>query len=157
MKRISSKYTFFYKRLFPVFWFAIVALVVVVPLVQPSARRPGPEIILMPAFMGIIGFVVMKRLIFGLVDEAWDDGDSLVFRNASQEVRVYLKDIKNVNYQLFVNPPRITVLPRQQTAFGDQISFYPSRRPRLLDVIRGRNGQMMELIDRIDRARIDSR
>ena len=106
MKRISSKYTFFYKKLFPVFWFAIVVLVSVVPLVQPSARRPGPEIILMPAFMGIIGFVVMKRLIIGLVDEAWDDGDSLVFRNASQEVRVYLKDIKNVNYQLFVNPPR---------------------------------------------------
>ena len=31
------------------------------------------------------GYFVMKKLVFDLVDEVWEDGDSLVVKNRGQE------------------------------------------------------------------------
>ena len=44
------------------------------------------------------GYFVMKKLVFDLVDEVWDDGEALLIKNRGQEERVALRDIKNVSY-----------------------------------------------------------
>ena len=65
--------------------------------------------------MAMIGFgyFIMKKLVFDLVDEVWDDGDALVVKNRGQEERIALADIKNVSYSPFVNPPRVTLSLRR--------------------------------------------
>ena len=96
-----------------------------------------------------VGFFVMKKLVFDLVDEVWDDGGSLLIENRGEEERVALSDIKNVSYSPLINPPRVTLSLRRPTVFGDEITFNAPMRfmPFSASPI------IKELIDRIDLAR----
>lgn len=100
-------------------------------------------------FMAAIGYFIMKYLVFDLMDEAYDEGSSMLFKNKGKTVRVNLSDIKNVSYTVVINPPRVTLSLRCKTEFGDEITFSP---PGSLIPFK-KNKDIVELIDRIDRAR----
>ena len=104
MRRISSDWTFFYKRVFPVLWFGFLAVFVGIGVVNGQ----GLFIVIVPIAMIGFGYFIMQKLVFDLVDEVCDDGDALVVKNRGQEQRIALADIKNVNYSPFVSPPRVT-------------------------------------------------
>jgi hypothetical protein len=151
MRRISSKTTFFYKRVFPVIWFGMLFVFVGVSLF--AASRSGhvssfPAVIV-PAGMIVFGYFLMKKLVFDLADEVWDDGNALVVKNRDQEERIALADIKNVNYSPFINPPRVTLSLRRPTVFGDQVVFCAPVR----FVPFAGSPVINDLIDRIDLAR----
>jgi len=99
--------------------------------------------------MTIFGYFIMKKLVFDLVDEVWDDGDLLVIKNRGDQERIALSDIKNVSYSMMMNPPRVTLSLRRPTAFGDEITFGTPVRfvPFSTSPI------IKDLIDRIDLAR----
>jgi hypothetical protein len=146
MRRISSSWTFFYKRIFPAIWFGVLALFVGISVL--AGQRALPFLIVPLAMIGF-GYFLMKKLVFDLVDEVWDDGDALVVKNGGQDERIALADIKNVNYSPIVNPPRVTLSLRRQTAFGDQITFCaPVRFIPLTS-----SPVITALIDRVDQAR----
>jgi hypothetical protein len=151
MQRISSRWTFFYKRMFPAIWFGFLCLFLITQTFVGlrSGRFVIVPFLLVPAAMMAFGFFIMKKLIFDLVDEVWDDGDALVIRNRGDEVRVALSDIKNVNYSPFINPPRATLSLRKPTVFGEQITFCAPVRfiPFSMSPV------ISQLIERIDRAR----
>jgi len=153
MKRLSSRSTFLYKKIFPIFWFGFIAFFIVSELF--AVRRPGagaaPSVmsIVMPLIMAAFGYFIMKKLVFDLIDEVYDEGSSLLFRNGQKEVRVSLTEIKNVSYSTMVSPPRVTLSLRHITVFGDELSFSP---PASIIPFK-RNADIVELIDRIDRAR----
>ena len=151
MKRISSSWTFFYKRIFPILWFGFCLLFLILPLlgVPISGRSPPGPFFIAPVVMIVVGVLIMRKLIFDLVDQVWDDGDSLLVRNRGEEVRVALADIKNVNYTPFVSPPRVVLSLRQNTAFGDQIAFCAPVR----FVPFASSPVINDLINRIDAAR----
>lgn len=151
MRRISSKMTFFYKRIFPVFWFGFLTLFVAITFFSGGTRH-GPSLfpfLVVPVLMIGFGVFIMKKLVFDLVDEVWEDGDSLVVKNRGQEEHISFSDIKNVSYSPFMNPPRVTVATRTPTGFGDQITFVaparfiPFASSSLID----------DLIERVDQAR----
>jgi hypothetical protein len=129
MRRISSKTTFYFKRIFPVFWFGFFALFMIAPLVAPllggSTSGPPIGIVLVPAGMMIFGYFLMRKLVSDLADEVWDAGNMLVIKNGHQEERVALSDIMHVSYSQFVNPPRVTLYLRIPSMFGDRVSFSP--------------------------------
>ena len=106
-------------------------------------------ILVVPVLMVVIGYFVMKNLVFDLVDQVYDEGGSLLFKNKGKTVRVNLTDIKNVSYTIMVNPPRVTISLRTQTEFGNEISFSP---PASMIPFK-KNQDIVDLIDRIDRAR----
>jgi hypothetical protein len=144
--------TFFNKRVFPVFWFGLLILFIGVPLVLSLARNtapPPPPFFIVPAIMIAAGYFVMKRLVFVLVDEVWEDDNSLLIRNRGEEERVAFSDIKNVSYSPFVNPPRVTLSLRRSSVFGDDITFNAPIR----FVPFSRSPIVLDLIDRVDRAR----
>ncbi len=148
MRRISSRMTFFYKWIFPVIWFGFLILVVGIGVFGSQRSAPLPFLIVPLAMMGF-GYFLMKRLIFDLVDEVWDDGQTLIVKNGDQTERVALADIKNVNYSPFLNPPRVTLSLRGQTTFGDQITFCAP--VRLIPLTT--SPVISDLIDRVDQAR----
>jgi hypothetical protein len=119
MRRISSGWTFFYKRVFPVVWVGFLAVFAGIGVVKGQ----GPFAVIVPLVMIGFGYFLMQKLVFDLVDEVWDDGDALVVKNRGQEQRVGLADIKNVNYSPFVSPPRVTLSLRRPTVFGEEITF----------------------------------
>ena len=125
MERLSSNNTFFYKWIFPIVWFGglAVALAFVVwqAFVQPGGELWFAFVVLL--FMAVGGFLIMKLIVFDLVDEVWDGGWELVVRNRGREVRIPLAEIINVNYDRFSNPPRVTLMLRDPCEFGCEIAF----------------------------------
>ena len=147
MKRLASRATYYQKKIFPVVWFGILGLIVCGALITGTVKS-GPSImfVLVPASMAVIGYLVMKKLLFDLIYEVYDEGETLLFREKGKEVRVSLADIKNVSYSWMMSPPRVTLSIRYMTELGDKHSFSPPA-----SFIK--NKDIEELIDRIDKAR----
>jgi hypothetical protein len=153
MKRISSKRTIFYKRVFPVLWFGFLAFFVLAGLL--ANRRPqvaAVPMLLVPLLMTVIGYVLFRRLLFDLVDEVWDDGDALIVKNAGVEERVSLRNIINIGYSLLTNPERVTLTLREPGSLGKEITFMPLSRTFSFRWM-SRNPLVDELIERVDQAR----
>jgi hypothetical protein len=76
MKRLSSKMTFFYKRVFPTLWFGFLAIFVLSSLFAGSKRDVTNLLpfMVIPVFMAVFGYFIMKKLFFDLFDEVWDKG-----------------------------------------------------------------------------------
>jgi hypothetical protein len=127
MKRISSKMTFFYKRIFPVVMLGFLLLFVTGSLATQRSANPPPVVFffLVAGFIAVISFFLFRKLIFDLVDEVWDAGDALIVRNKGQEERILLPDIINIGYTQFVNPPRVTLWLRTPSRFGEKVAFCP--------------------------------
>jgi hypothetical protein len=126
MRRISSRLTFVQKRVFPTLWFGFLTLFLGISLFTiPRSGSAALPFLLIPLGMMIFGYFLMRLLIFDLVDEVWDDGDTLIVKNRGQEQRIPLADIKNVSYTVLVNPPRVTLSLRRPTVFGDKVVFSP--------------------------------
>jgi hypothetical protein len=77
MKKISSRYTFFHKKVFPVLWFGFLAVFAVIAITS-GAFRTDPMFAVIPCLMALFGFVLMKKLVWNLVDEVCDGGDYLL-------------------------------------------------------------------------------
>ena len=153
MKRISSKRTFFYKRVFPVLWFGFLAFFVLVSSMAGRRTHAAPiPMLIVPVVMAVFGYMLFRRLIFDLVDEVWDDGDELVVKNAGVEERVPLRNIVNIGYSLLTNPERVTLTLREVGPFGKEVTFVPLRRPFSFRWL-SRNPIIDELIERVDQAR----
>src|ERR1043166_7321925 len=111
MRRISSRWTFFYKRIFPLVWFSFMGFAVLAAIYSILAGKlvePLPAL-LIPVGMLILGYFLFKKLVFDLVDEVWDVGGALIVKNAGREERIALSDVMNISYATIVNPPRVTL------------------------------------------------
>jgi hypothetical protein len=150
MKKLTSRATYYQKKIFPVVWFGILVLIACGALLTGAVNSgPGIMFILVPASMAAIGYFIMKKLVFDLIDEVYDEGETLLFREKGKEVRVNLADIKNVSYSWMMSPPRVTLSIRYMTELGDELTFSP---PASFIPMR-KNRDIEELIDRIDKAR----
>lgn len=128
-KRLSSPGTFFQKRVFPVIWFAGVFLgLITIFFIDP---KPGqsrtPFFFIMPG-MAVFGYVLMRHLVFDLVDEVHDLGDSLLVKNRGVEASVPLRNINKVTVSQFSKPVRITLTLGVPCELGDKIVFEPLRK-----------------------------
>jgi len=149
MPLMSSKMTFFYKRVFPVIWFGFLAVFFLVALVKGSPADPISNLpsLIIPVVMAIIGYQIMKKMAFH--DQVFDLGDALLVRNGGQEERIALADIKNVNFFPYMSPPQVTLSLRRASVFGDTIVFCAPARLMPLSP----SPTIEKLIDRIDAAR----
>ena len=125
MKRISSRSTFFSKRIFPVIWFGILAVFVAGSVMDGAVWR-DPMALLAPALMAVMGFLLMRFFVWDLADEVLDYGDHLLVRRGSEEERIALSNVMNVNASLNMNPQRVTLRLVTPGKFGQNVSFSPS-------------------------------
>lgn len=154
MRRLSSRLTFLYKRVIPTIWFGVIAAGLFLPVVIPSAQPDvvGPPAAVYFAFavlMGVGVYVFFKNLVFDLADVALDDGDTLVVKKGGRDDRIALSDIKNVNYTVWFQPPRVTLSLRKPSIFGEEVSFCP---PASFIPFSG-HPVIYEWIERVDAAR----
>jgi hypothetical protein len=153
-KLISSQMTFFHKRVFPVIWFGFIGISALVTVsARQTPRGPGLVPLLPLLCMAGVGFVLMKKLVFDLVDEVWDEGSSLLIKNKGYEVRVALAEIMNISHTRFVNPPRVTLSLRHSSSLGAEISFLPPMK----FIHFARSPLVDDLIRRVDAARLGAR
>jgi hypothetical protein len=124
MQQISSRSLYLYKRVFPAFWFGILALILLGPLLGNAPRPPIP-FFLGPLVMGVFGYVLMKKLVWDLADQVFDCGDHLLVKHRGVEESVPLGNIMNVSASMFMRPPRVTLKLVNPGKFGSEISFSP--------------------------------
>ena len=93
----------------------------------------------------------MRRMVFDLADEVYDEGDALRVRYGGDEERIALADIVNVSYAGMTNPQRITLTLRNPGRFGREVTFSPQQ--TFLGPLFRTNPLVTELIDRVDAAR----
>ena len=152
-RRISSRNTFFLKRVLPALMFGVLAFAVAAPLLLTRGRAggvPWPALIA-PLAMGVIFYLVFRRLVFDLADEVIDDGDALRVRFGEEVERVPLGEIINLSYSGITNPPRITLTLRNAGRFGREVSFAPQQ--GFLSPLFRPNPLVGDLIERVDAAR----
>jgi len=141
---------FIARNIFPVLWFGILAFVMFM-MIAIGVYEKAPMALAGPCLMAILGYFMMKKLVWDLVDEVYDCGDLLLVRERGEEVRIPLSDIINVSASMLVNPPRVTLRLVKPGRFGDEISFSPVR-PLTINPF-ARNQMIDDLIIRVDMAR----
>jgi len=93
-----------------------------------AGKAVPPPVFIVPLLLLVIGYAVMRKLVFDLADEVFDEGAALRVRFGSEEERIALTDIINVGYTQFVNPPRITLTCASRAASaGRSVSRRRSR------------------------------
>ena len=155
MNTISSKQTFFTKRIFPAIWLGGVALFLIFGVAAnvPHASAPGNVVfLLVPALMLVFGFLLFRKLLWNLADEVQDGGDYLLVRKGAIEKRVPMADILNVSISQFTNPKRVTLRLRSPCEWGDEVAFIPKMPMFRLDPF-ARNAVAEDLMRRVDQAR----
>jgi hypothetical protein len=153
-QRISSRNTFFVKRVFPVLWFGGLALFLGTAVIAGLHARAKPPFVIyvVPLLMFGLGFWLMRRLVFDLADAVYDEGDALRVRFRDDEERIALANIINISYSGLTNPPRATLTLRQPGRFGREVTFSPVQKV-FGPLLRTSNPIVSDLIERVDAAR----
>jgi hypothetical protein len=128
MRKISSSWTFVDKRVFPIVWFGSVSLFLVMAIPAVFAGDAPVVALLVPIAMLVFGYLLMKFLVFDLMDEVYLHDDNIVVRNRGDEDRFPVSNILNVDSSTMTNPERITLTLRQPCKFGGSITFSPPKR-----------------------------
>ena len=149
MMRISSGRTWFYKRVFPVFWLGCFALLAIGTASASGFRQPF--YLVAPLLIAAFGVYFMKKVVWPLMDEVLQGDDYLVARKGIDEERISLADVVNVNYKPG-KPPLITLRLRQPGRFGDEITFMTSSQYSFNPF--AKNPIAESLIAEVDRARL---
>jgi hypothetical protein len=127
--RISSRITFFYKRVFPAIWFGFLGFFVCIGGANAIGKQQFLDLIpliVAPLVMAIGGYAIMKWVVFNLVDEVWDCGDSILIKNKEREYQFPVSEFISVGYTGYMNPPRITLSLRETSEdLGTEIAFIP--------------------------------
>lgn len=151
-KRISSRDTFFVKRVLPLLFFGMLALLLAIAWLSARPGQPPPAAAFaVPSVMATIFYFVLRRTVLDLADEVFDEGDALRVRIGPDEERIALADIINVSYAGMTNPARVTLTLRSPGRFGKEIIFSPQQ-SWLMPLFRP-NPLVNELIERVDAAR----
>ena len=155
MRVISSRATFFHKKVFAVVWFGFLALAagsMLWDVLRGVGDASAMDFVFI-GFLAFLGFGIMNALVFDVADEVIDYGEYLIVRKGDHEVRVELWEILRVNDVRFVNPPRVTLRLERARKFGRDISFIPADELRRRINPFGKSAIAAELMERVDAAR----
>ena len=94
----------------------------------------------------------MRRLVFDLADEVYDEGDALRVRFGADDERIRWITSSISVMRASTNPPRVTLTLRSAGRFGREVSFSPPQ-TFLGPLLRGGNPIVTDLIERVDAAR----
>ena len=130
MRELSSRWTFFQKRVFPPLWIGGFSLVTLLMFLVPDSFHGSMDVraarwIFAGATLvggGFIYWACMRLKKVTLV------GDILIVSNFRDEIQVPLRDIETVSGSLSVSPELIWIEFRRPTAFGSKIVFMPKMR-----------------------------
>lgn len=135
----------------PAMWFAPLLIFLsfsIVAFIDEGGSIELLPYIVVPILMMAFGYILMKWYVNDIIDQVYDEGSTLLFVNAKEEVRVNLKEIVNVRFHL-PSLMKITISVQHDTKFGNELSFLVM--PRLNRFKKNRH--ILELIDRIDAAK----
>lgn len=132
MKLISSRKTFFVKRVTPIIATGIMlSFLVTVFMLFQKGRMTAEDIfwfLVMPAIMAVFAVLVFREIYWKLADKVQDGGHFLLVRKSGVEERIVLSDVVNVSMATYSNPQVLTLRLRKPWKFGEEVVFIPVKK-----------------------------
>lgn len=96
-------------------------------------------------FLAIMSFAywLIKDIYLDLIDKVYDEGSTILFVNAKEEVRVNIKDINEISYDW--RHQQVTIVVKHNTKFGNVLKFMSS----MTFIPFKKHKNIVSLIDRI--------
>ncbi len=133
MRELSSRWTIFYKFVFPTLWIGGFASGTLVMFVLPDASmgEPDPDHIRW-IFLAVTlaGTAFIYWACIRLKRVALSD-TTIIVSNYRVETAIPLSEVEQVSGSLFINPELVWLRFRRGTRFGTKIVFMPKVRLRL--------------------------
>ena len=126
MKRLSSRWIKVYQsyQRFGLLIFGLFATVLAVSALTSISLEYRVVALGMMVVVTTIGYAIYKVTLEGLVDELWQDGDTLIARRGNREIAFSLQEIARVHAR---SPRRVYAIELKSTSDGRKvISFLPS-------------------------------
>lgn len=130
MEDLTSKWTFFYKFVFPSIWIGGFAIGTLFMFIAPDSLGGNGEIREMRLiFLGmtIVGAAFIYWFCMRLKWVSLADGE-FVASNYRRTIRIPLRDVERVSSSVLMNPELIWIHLRRPTEFGSRIVFMPPQR-----------------------------
>ena len=153
VKLFTDRQVFNYKCLIPVVLIGIISVAIFAAELLKRNTVLDVILLLVVGKFVFTGWNLYRLMKSDLIDEVYDDGDSLVLVQRGRCESVMLKEIINVNYQSGFNTSMVTLTFRYSTRLGRKISF---KHPTEIMPSMGQKS-VDELILRIDMARKKSK
>ena len=115
MRKVSASASYL-RNVFPILWFGGFLFVSMNIFGDPTLSNDGGYAAIAVA---IIGCVLSRMLALKLMDEVYDDGDSLLVRRNGQEQRIYLYQVKKIS----TNNAWISLKTTSEGKIGNKASF----------------------------------
>jgi len=128
MRRISSRFTWWHKKAFPVFGFGFLGVFTLIWVFAVIQQRAPALTLLFLLAIAAFSFFQMRWLVSPLIDEVFIDNDEIIVKNRGQEDRFPIANILSVKDSTFVHPERIVLTLKEPCLFGGGIVFLPSWR-----------------------------
>jgi hypothetical protein len=124
-ERLTDGSTFYWSRVFPTLWCALVGVVVALfwaDVVSGPGITTGVKT-LVTAIWAVLsaGFY----LDFGRLQEVWLHGDELLFGDPHRGTRVSLRDVRRVKESRLRHVKQITLELARPTSLGTSVTFVP--------------------------------
>ena len=140
MRKVSASPSYL-RNVFPIFWFGAFMFLSMNVFGDPTLSNDGGYALIAIA---IVGCVVSRMLAFKLMDEVYDEGDSLLVRRKEHEQRIYLHQVNKVS----TNNAWINLKTTSEGEIGNKVSFVLT--PRLFHFTN--HPYFVELKERIESA-----
>src|SRR5262245_43616150 len=130
MRELSSKWTFFYKFVFPTIWIGMFALAPLMMFIDPD-RFEGKGDVREARWFFVGATVVGGAFLYWFcmrLKKVSLDGHMLVISNYLRRMEVPLRDVEAVSGSLFTSPELVWLRFRHPTAMGTKIVFMPKIR-----------------------------
>lgn len=129
-------------------WFGFLAVFFAIDFISGYEVKSGIYLFI-PAVLAVFSYSLFKKIFWSLVDEVYDEGDSLIFKKGKNEQRVALKDINNVVHTKMSSPERVAIKTTTDGPIGKELTFILPFRFNPF----AKNPTVTELIERIDSTR----
>ena len=123
MRQISSKSTWRYKTVYPAVSFGFLALWTAGLIAAVLAGSVPGGLLVVPPVLAVFYYLMLRWLVFPLMDEVWIDGDDLIVRNRGEEERFAITNIVDVEGSYMMSPEHIGIILEPPSRFGRWIRF----------------------------------
>ena len=125
MERLTDGSTFYWSRIFPALWSALMGAVTGLAWLDLLGDAPAPlavKVAITAVWAALsVGFFHW----LGQLQDVWLEGDTLVVGDPRRGARIPLRDIRAVKESRFVQIKTVRLELGRPTPWGDSISFVP--------------------------------
>ena len=128
-RRLSSRWTFFHKVIFPAGWIAVFLVGTVAMFITPAESNEARTVRWLLLAVTVFGAALILHVTLPLKHVEVGDRSFFV-SDRTREVEVPFRDVARVTGTRLVNPPRVTLHLHRAGELGDRVVFLPPLRFR---------------------------